>query len=121
MKFAHVRIANISHLRSKYFTAKRFHLPARANFVAYLLYGRYAVPFSHFLFIKNKAIVLYEDHEPLKIFSKNNSVLENRYLLISVLLVMCLLSVCYAQNVGKQLVTQIYAGKLGARIKVNPV
>ena len=43
MKFAHVRGANISHLRSKYFTAKRFHLPARANFVAYLLYGRYAV------------------------------------------------------------------------------
>ena len=33
MKFAHVRIANISHLRSKYFTAKRFHLPGRANFV----------------------------------------------------------------------------------------
>ena len=29
MKFAHVRIANISHLRSKYFTAKRFHLPER--------------------------------------------------------------------------------------------
>ena len=25
--------ANISHLRSKYFTAKLFHLPARANFV----------------------------------------------------------------------------------------
>ena len=43
MKFAHVRVANISHLRSKYFIAKRFHLPARANFVAYLLYGRYAV------------------------------------------------------------------------------
>ena len=34
--------ADISHLRSKYFTAKRFHLPVRANFVAYLLYGRYA-------------------------------------------------------------------------------
>ena len=34
--------ADISHLRSKYFTAKRFHLPERANFVAYLLYGRYA-------------------------------------------------------------------------------
>ena len=33
MKFAHVRGANISHLRSKYFTAKRFHLPERANFV----------------------------------------------------------------------------------------
>ena len=26
-------LANISHLRSKYFTAKLFHLPARANFV----------------------------------------------------------------------------------------
>ena len=34
--------ADISHLRSKYFTAKRFHLPERANFVAYLLYGRCA-------------------------------------------------------------------------------
>ena len=33
MKFAHIREANISHLRSKYFTAKLFHLPARANFV----------------------------------------------------------------------------------------
>ena len=33
MKFAHVRAANISHLQSKYFTAKRFHLPERANFV----------------------------------------------------------------------------------------
>ena len=33
MKFAHVRTANISHLRSKYFTAKRFHLPEWANFV----------------------------------------------------------------------------------------
>ena len=33
MKFAHVRGANISHLRSKYFTAKRFHLPKWANFV----------------------------------------------------------------------------------------
>ena len=33
MKFAHVRVANISHLQSKYFTAKRFHLPERANFV----------------------------------------------------------------------------------------
>ena len=28
MKFAHIREANISHLRSKYFTAKLFHLPA---------------------------------------------------------------------------------------------
>ena len=27
MKFAHVRAANISHLRSKYFTAQLFHLP----------------------------------------------------------------------------------------------
>ena len=27
MKFAHIREANISHLRSKYFTAKLFHLP----------------------------------------------------------------------------------------------
>ena len=45
MKFAHVRGANISLLRSKYFTAKRFHLSARANFVAYLLYGRYAAVF----------------------------------------------------------------------------
>ena len=27
MEFAHVRIANISHLRSKYFTAQLFHLP----------------------------------------------------------------------------------------------
>ena len=27
MKFAHVRVANISHLRSKYFTAQLFHLP----------------------------------------------------------------------------------------------
>ena len=34
--------ADISHLRSKYFTVERFHLPARANFVAYLPYGRYA-------------------------------------------------------------------------------
>ena len=33
MKFARVRGANISHLRSKYFTAKRFHLPKWANFV----------------------------------------------------------------------------------------
>ena len=33
MKFAHIREANISHLRSKYFTAELFHLPARANFV----------------------------------------------------------------------------------------
>ena len=33
MKFAHVRKANISHLRSKYFAAKRFHLPEWANFV----------------------------------------------------------------------------------------
>ena len=33
MKFAIVRKANISHLRSKYFTAKRFHLPEWANFV----------------------------------------------------------------------------------------
>ena len=48
MKFANVRVANISHLRSKYFTAKRFHLPARANFVAYLLYGRYAVARSFY-------------------------------------------------------------------------
>ena len=36
------RRRRISHLRSKYFTAKRFHLPERANFVAYLLYGRYS-------------------------------------------------------------------------------
>ena len=28
MKFAHIREANISHLRSKYFTAKLFNLPA---------------------------------------------------------------------------------------------
>ena len=34
MKFATFAIANISHLRSKYFTAKLFHLPIRANFVA---------------------------------------------------------------------------------------
>ena len=27
MKFAHIREANISQLRSKYFTAKLFHLP----------------------------------------------------------------------------------------------
>ena len=27
MKFAHIRAANISHLQSKYFTAKLFHLP----------------------------------------------------------------------------------------------
>ena len=33
MKFSHIREANISHLQSKYFTAKLFHLPARANFV----------------------------------------------------------------------------------------
>ena len=33
MKFAHVRVANISHLQCKYFTAKRFHLPEWANFV----------------------------------------------------------------------------------------
>ena len=33
MKFAHIREANISYLQSKYFTAKLFHLPARANFV----------------------------------------------------------------------------------------
>ena len=29
----HVREANISHLRSKYFIAQRFHLPVRANFI----------------------------------------------------------------------------------------
>ena len=50
MKFAHVRVANISHLQSKYFTAKRFHLPVRANFVAHLLYSRCAVG-EGFLFI----------------------------------------------------------------------
>ena len=32
MKFVLVREANISHLQSRYFTAKLFHLPARANF-----------------------------------------------------------------------------------------
>ena len=32
INFALVREANISHLRSRYFTAKLFHLPARANF-----------------------------------------------------------------------------------------
>ena len=37
MKFAHIRAANISHLRSKYFTAKRFHLPEWANFVVSVL------------------------------------------------------------------------------------
>ena len=59
MKFAHVRVANISHLRSKYFTAKRFHLPARANFVAYLLYGRYAV---RGLLLNSLSDVLYLDN-----------------------------------------------------------
>ena len=43
MKLAHVREANISHLQSKYFIAKRFHLPEWANFVAHLLYRRCAV------------------------------------------------------------------------------
>ena len=33
VKFAHIRIANISHLRSKYFTAKLFHLPVKANLI----------------------------------------------------------------------------------------
>ena len=37
MKFAYVCLANISHLRSKYFTAKRFHLPEWANFVMAVL------------------------------------------------------------------------------------
>jgi hypothetical protein len=44
-------------LRSKYFTAKRFHLPERANFVAYLLYGRYAERglFLRYEFLKAKS------------------------------------------------------------------
>ena len=43
MKFLTFAQANISHLRSKYFTAKRFHLPKRANFIADLLYSRCAL------------------------------------------------------------------------------
>ena len=51
MKFAHVREANISHLQSKYFIAKRFHLPEWANFVAHLLYRRCAVGCPSYAFL----------------------------------------------------------------------
>ncbi len=61
MKFATFASANISHLRSKYFTAKRFHLPARANFVekptcrnksVFLVEPRGIEPLSENLFIQ---------------------------------------------------------------------
>ena len=56
MRFAHVREANISHLQSKYFIAKRFHLPEWANFVAHLLYRRCAVRLSFFTFLSQPCV-----------------------------------------------------------------
>ena len=39
MNFITSAAADISHLQSKYFTAKRFHLPFGANFIEHLLYA----------------------------------------------------------------------------------
>jgi len=39
------------HIVKCFASAKRFHLPERANFVAYLLYGRYAEVFSLFVLV----------------------------------------------------------------------
>ena len=61
MKFAHVRVANISHLQGKYLTAKRFHLPEWANFVGHLLYRR--CPESSLYFLGEAPVCILKNFE----------------------------------------------------------